>query len=112
MQTHAGASVQRTDVWKQVVRGLASLVVAGGLLVVFLSAAYLAGNQCGDSCPEDYSGDRRYAAQFVMACVGVLLGLGAVVEGFGRRGVLYYSTATGSAVVLFAWFVWLTGGTF
>jgi hypothetical protein len=112
VKAHAGAEARRTDFWKVVVRAMGSLVVAGGLLFLLLNAAYLGVIQCGDSCPEDYSGDGRYTGQFVLACVGVLLGLGAVVKGFGRRGVVYCAAATGAAVVLFVWSLWVTGGTF
>jgi hypothetical protein len=106
------ASTRRPAPWRLVARAVCSVVVVGVLLLLLLNAAYLMGNQCGDSCTDDYTSEGRYVGQLVVAGGGALLGLGAVLAGLRSRGSVYYFLATASAAVLLGWGLWLLSGSF
>lgn len=94
---------------RTVVRAVLSLAAVPGLACLLLIAVVLAAIECGDTCSKGYAGDWRYAAQLVLAVIGVVAGLVALGLGFTRWTRIYRAFLVLAVGCVLGWLFWVLG---
>ncbi|WP_148611256.1 hypothetical protein [Nocardioides rubriscoriae] len=108
----AVAGPGRRSPWRLAARAAVSLVVIAVVACAVLFAFVLSVLQCDDGCPDNYEGDWRYAAQFVLAAAAGVLTLAAAALGFTARRDAYHLAAAFAGALSVVWVVWLFDGGF
>lgn len=109
MTRHAVVS-DRREPWRYVVRALFTLAALVAIGYWALASLVLAVLKCDDTCGGADVDHWRWTGQFVLAATGCLLGLGALVLGFGTRFRLAYrALLLASAVIAITWVTWVIG---
>ena len=109
MTSHAVVS-DRREPWRNGVRALFTLAALVAIGYWARASLVLAVLKCDDTCGGADVDHWRWTGQFVLAATGSLLGLVALVLGFGTRfRPAYRALLVVSAVVAMTWATWVIG---